>query len=35
MTGGEESMLNRVRQAIAAFGADEEAEQPAAATKHG
>jgi hypothetical protein len=35
MTGGEESMLNRVRQAIAALGADAEAGQPAASTKHG
>jgi hypothetical protein len=35
MTGGEESMLNRVRQAIATLGADEEVEHPAASTKHG
>ena len=35
MTGGEESMLNRVRRAIAALGADQETEQPAAGTKHG
>jgi hypothetical protein len=35
MTGGEESMLNRVRKAIAALGADAETEQPAASTKHG
>ncbi|HEX3500373.1 MAG TPA: hypothetical protein VHT04_13720 [Stellaceae bacterium] len=35
MTGGEESMLNRVRQAIAALGADAETEHPAASTKHG
>jgi hypothetical protein len=35
MGGGEESMLNRVRKAIAALGADAEAEQPAASTKHG
>jgi hypothetical protein len=35
MTGGEESMLNRVRQAIAALGADDQARQPASSTKHG
>jgi hypothetical protein len=35
MTGGEDSMLSRVRQAIAALGADESAEHPAVATKHG
>ncbi len=35
MTGGEESMLNRVRQAIAALGASEEAEHPGGSTKHG
>jgi hypothetical protein len=35
MTGGEESMLNRVRRAIAALGADDEAGQPASSTKHG
>ncbi len=35
MTGGEESMLNRVRQAIAALGASEEAEHPVGSTKHG
>jgi hypothetical protein len=35
MTGGEESMLNRVRRAIAALGADQETEQPATGTKHG
>jgi hypothetical protein len=35
MTGGEESMLSRVRRAIAALGADQEVEQPTAATKHG
>jgi hypothetical protein len=35
MTGGEESMLNRVHQAIAALDADEEVEHPAASTKHG
>jgi hypothetical protein len=35
MTGGEESMLNRVRRAIAALGADDEVERPNASTKHG
>ena len=35
MTGGEESMLNRVRRAIAALGADDKARQPASSTKHG
>lgn len=35
MTGGEESMLNRVRRAITALGADEEAGPPASTTKHG
>ena len=35
MTGGKESMLSRVRQAIAALGADKEVAQPAGSTKHG
>jgi len=35
ITGGEASMLSRVRQAIAALGADDEVEHQAASTKHG
>ena len=35
MTGGEESMLSRVRRAIAALDAHEEVERPAGSTKHG
>jgi hypothetical protein len=35
MTGGEESMLNRVRHAIAALDAGDKIKQPASSTKHG
>jgi hypothetical protein len=35
MTGGEESMLSRVRRAIAALGAEEKTRQPTSSTKHG
>jgi hypothetical protein len=35
MTGGEESMLSRVRRAIVALGGDEADEKSGATTKHG